>query len=75
MMPRSWREEVSVVSRISATQRIIFEDDDDDWLFRGDVNAVRQLVETTPSDLETEEMKRCWQGLADAVREGPVDGR
>ena len=74
MMPRSWREEFSVVSRISPTERIVFEDDDD-WLFRGDVNAVRQLLETTPFDLETEEMKRCWQELADAVGKGPIDGR
>ena len=74
MMPRSWREEFDLTSRVSGKERVVFEDDDD-WLFRGDVNIVRQLVETLPFDLKNEEMKRCWKELADAIGDKTVEGR
>ena len=55
-------------------ERIVFEDDDD-WLFQGDVTAVRQLFETFPVDLETKEMRSRWIDLADAIGDKVVEGK
>ena len=74
LIPRQWREQYPPTSRISRTEKIISETDDE-WWFRKDIGFLRQLLETFPIDLETEKMKKLWAQLDELVGEREVEGR
>jgi hypothetical protein len=74
MIPRQWREQYPLRSRVSSNERIIFETDDD-WWFRNDIIFLRQPFETFPFNLETDEMKRFWAELGEIVGNRQVEGR
>ena len=72
LTPPSW-DDCPYWSRISEAEKVLFEDDDD-WVYQGNINDIKQLVGTYPFSLETEEMGQLWTELADAVGNGSVKG-